>query len=198
MKTTTPILVGLGASAALLSQATVATAATFTRSFSEDFFAFDGTTIGSFVDSGTISYTLVAEDLDGDGLLADIDTNEFTSIELVSSGFSNSDFNFSLFFDFPTDDGDDTGLPVAGPVFDFNTEELTIQLADVSFSSQMVIDELGITQFTPTPFLAVQAGDVLIATNEPARPIPEPITILGSLAALGFGAGIKRQRSAAK
>ena len=192
----------------VLSQANIAAAATFSKSFSgvfEDFLVEDVA-----VDSGSISYTLEAEDLDGDGelTLEDLDS-EVDFLLLEANGFSTPEFNFSV--SFARGDNPDiffTMVPDTAPLFfDFQSEQIFASFdADVG---AIVVDELGFAAASgafpgvsgPIASISVDldntpniAGEVIFTRISESAPIPEPSPIIGSLMALGLGVVIKRRK----
>jgi len=105
-------------------------AITFNDSITRDFEDVNGNSVGQ----GTVSYTLDAQDSDGDNLL-DRNSNEFNSLTLTSTNFSNSEYNFSLNTTNPNQ------LLAGAADFNFQTEQAALGLANAS-GSQINFDNL--------------------------------------------------------
>ncbi|MEO0644750.1 MAG: hypothetical protein AAFZ17_01140 [Cyanobacteria bacterium J06650_10] len=173
---------------------------TFTGSFES---SFESPFVSALTDSGTISYTLEAEDLDGDGILDPHDlSSELFSLMLVSENFSTPDLNFNLSFE----RGDsleifNTITDVINPIFDFNSEQLftilTTQQLGIDPVQVLVVDELDVIAqtgglsgidsgivgigFDFDGSGTIEAEESVIAPTS----VPEPSTILGCITILG-------------
>ncbi|MEM8778448.1 MAG: hypothetical protein AAGF26_06165 [Cyanobacteria bacterium P01_G01_bin.49] len=173
----------------------------FTESFDT---VFESPFVSGLTDSGTISYTLEAEDLDSDGILDPDDlTSELISLTLTSNDFSTPELNFNLSFEMGDNlDIFNTITDVINPFFDFSNEQLSVilttQMLEVEPVRVIVVDELGlIAQTGDFPTLnsglvglgfdfdgngIIEAEESVIAPTS----VPESSTILSSLVLLGL------------
>lgn len=181
--------------------ATFTTAAALTLMNASPSFAFKFGFCGTFSNGGTVDGYL---QVDKDGIFNA--TQNATDVLITTTGAGGADVRTYTVADFSSFDNNATATDgLGGPSFaayKYTFKYDSLSLATDRFEAYLPASFFPINNFSALPVTNVSQieyrNSVPLADPDKIRPVPEPLTILGSITAAGFGVAFKRKKTSKK